>query len=404
MSKEKKNDLTVKIFALVIAIILWSYVMNEVNPRVTSPYRNIEVKYLNLDELERSGLALMSPQELKVDVKISGKRNDLKDISEKDIIAEVDLSGYSEGTKRVPIYLNVPTRVEVVDYSPKEVSFKFESIVSKEKPVNIKIIGELKSGYSLGKGEVKPQSVFLKGPKSWVNSVNEVLAAVDVTDRISDIKASFPIKLVDEKGKDIRGVEKDPNVVEVLLPIYKTKKVPIEIQTIGELPDDYQISNLKVTPKVVEIKGYEDVLSEISSIKTVPIDINDLLSNSSIDADLVLPEGVELVKSNIKVKVELNLERIITKSIELDFSDINVKNLEEGLFVENSDSIGNIVVNLKGQEKTLNNITKMSLIPEIDLSGLDEGTHEVKVNITDIEGVTVESVIPSNITIVLKKQ
>ncbi|WP_077368680.1 CdaR family protein [Anaerosalibacter sp. Marseille-P3206] len=404
MSKEKKNDLTVKIFALVIAIILWSYVMNEVNPRMTSPYRNIEVKYLNLDELERSGLALMSPQELKVDVKVSGKRNDLKDISEKDIIAEVDLSGYSEGTKRVPIYLNVPNRVEIVDYSPKEVSFKFESIVSKEKPVNLKIIGELDSGYSLGKGEVKPQSVFLKGPKSWVNSVNDVLAVVDVTDKTSDIKISCPIKLIDEKGKDIRGVEKDPNVVEVLLPIYKTKKVPIEIQTIGELPDDYQISNFKVTPKTVEIKGYEDVLSEISSIKTVPIDINELLSNSNVETDLVLPEGVELVKPNTKVKVELNLERIATKSIELEFNDINVKNLEEGLSIENGDSIGNVVVNIKGQERILNNITKASLTPEIDLSGLDEGTHEVKVNITDIEGVTVENIVPSDITIVLKKQ
>ena len=34
MSKEKKNDLTLKIFALIIAIILWSYVMSEVNPPI----------------------------------------------------------------------------------------------------------------------------------------------------------------------------------------------------------------------------------------------------------------------------------------------------------------------------------------------------------------------------------
>ncbi len=29
MSKEKENDITIKIFALIIAIILWSYVMSE---------------------------------------------------------------------------------------------------------------------------------------------------------------------------------------------------------------------------------------------------------------------------------------------------------------------------------------------------------------------------------------
>lgn len=404
MSKEKKNDLTIKIFALVIAIILWSYVMNEVNPKMEPEFKNIEVTYLNQAELERSGLFLMSPQSLTVNVKLSGKRNDIKNIDEKDIIAEVDLSGYSEGTKRVSINLKVPNKVDIVDYSPKEVAFKFEGIISKEKPVNLKIVGELETGYSLGKGEIKPQSVFVKGPKSWVNSVNEVIVFVDVTGKTSDIKGDFPIKLVDVDGKDVLGVEKDPNIVEVSLPIYKIKSVPIEVETIGELPDDYEISNFKVTPKVVEIKGYEDIISGISSIKTVPIDINELLSNRSIETDLVLPEGVEMVKPNLKAKVELNLERITTKSIELNFSDMTVKGLEEGLSIEDRDSIGTILVNLKGQERKLNNITNTSLSPEIDLSGLNEGTHEVNVTVSDIEGVTVESIVPSNITIVLKKQ
>lgn len=404
MSKEKKNDITIKIFALVIAIILWSYVMNEVNPKIEPEFKNIEVTYLNQAELERSGLFLMSPQSLTVNVKVSGKRNDFKDIDEKDIIAEVDLSGYSEGSKRVPINIKVPSKFEIVDYSPKEVVFKFESIISKEKPVNLKTVGELETGYSLGKGEIKPQSVFVKGPKSWVNSVNEVIAFVDVTGKTSDIKGDFPIKLVDVDGKDVRGVEKDPNIVEVLLPIYKIKSVPIEIETIGELPSDYEINSFKVTPKVVELQGYEEVLSQVTSIKTVPIDINELLNNKSIITDLDLPEGIDLVKPDLKVKVELNLERITTSTIELNFSDIMVKNLGENLYIDNEDSIGNITVNLKGQERILNTITKDSLSPEIDLFGLDEGTHDVNVNISDINNATIESIVPSNINIVLKKQ
>lgn len=403
MSKEKKNDITIKIFALVIAIILWSYVMDEVNPKMEPEFKNIEVTYLNQAELERSGLFLMSPQSLTVNVKLSGKRNDFKDI-EKDIIAEVDLSGYSEGSKRVSIDVKVPSKFEIVDYSPKEVVFKFESIISKEKPVNLKTVGELETGYSLGKGEIKPQSVFVKGPKSWVNSVNEVIAFVDVTGKTSDIKGDFPIKLVDVDGKDVRGVEKDPNIVEVLLPIYNTKSVPIEIETTGELPDDYEINNFKVTPKAVELRGYEDVLSQISSIKTVPIDINELLSKRSVITDLDLPEGVEMVNPDLKVKVELNLERITTSAIELDFSDIVLKNLGEDLYVDNEDTIGTIIVNIKGQERILNNVTKASLSPEIDLFELDEGTHQVNVNISHIEGVTVESIVPSSINIVLKKQ
>lgn len=404
MSKEKKSDLTIKIFALVIAIILWSYVMNDVNPRKTKEIKNIEVQMINQDELNRSGVVVMSPHEIKVDVKLSGRSKDVIKIKAKDIIAKVDLSGYSEGVKRVPVYIEAPNNVEIKDHSPKEVLFKFESIISKEKPVVLKTVGELEKGYSLGKGEVKPQSVFLKGPKSWVNSVSEVIAEVDVTNRTSDIKVSVPIKLVDEQGNDIRGVEKDPNVVEVEIPIYRTKKVPIEIETIGELPSDYEVNNFKVTPSVVELKGYEEVLKEVSSVKTVPIDINELIRNKSVETDLVLPEGVELVNPDLNVKVGLNLERITTKSFDLSFEDIIVNNLGEDLYIENRDTIGSIIVNLKGKEKRLNNINNSSIVAEIDLSRLDEGTHDVPINIQDIDGITIESVVPSSINIVLKKQ
>ena len=404
MSKERKSDLTVKIFALVIAIILWSYVMNDENPIRRTEIKDIEVSMLNQDELNHSGVVIMSPHEIKVDVKLSGRRKDIINIDEKDIVAKVDVSGYSEGEKRIPIYIEVPSNVELLDYSPKEVLFKFESIVTKEKPVVLKTVGKLGKGYSLGKGEVRPQSVFLKGPKSWVNSVNEVIAEVDVTNKTKDINVSVPIKLVDDQGKDIRGVEKDPNAVEVEIPIYRIKKVPIEIETIGELPEDYEINNFKVTPSVVELKGYEEALKDVTSIKTVPIDINELIRNKSVETDLVLPEGVELLNPDLKVKVGLNLERIITKSFDLSFDDITVNNLGEDLYIENKDTIGNITVNLKGQEKRLDSITSASIEAEIDLSRLDEGTHDVPINIKDIDGITVESVVPSSINIMLKKQ
>lgn len=38
MSKER-NDLTIKIFAFIIAVVLWSYVMSEVNPDISREYK-----------------------------------------------------------------------------------------------------------------------------------------------------------------------------------------------------------------------------------------------------------------------------------------------------------------------------------------------------------------------------
>ena len=53
-------------------------------------------------------------------------------VSESDIIAQVDLNGYSEGNVKVPVYVQVPSDVRIVDYSPKEILFKFDKIIRKK--------------------------------------------------------------------------------------------------------------------------------------------------------------------------------------------------------------------------------------------------------------------------------
>ena len=100
MSKEKENNITVKIFALVIAIILWSYVMSEVNPKITKEFRNIDVNFTNLDALDEASIVLVEPEELKINVKVTGRRSDVIKLTEDDIIAKTDLSGYTEGNKK----------------------------------------------------------------------------------------------------------------------------------------------------------------------------------------------------------------------------------------------------------------------------------------------------------------
>ena len=89
MSKEK-NDLTLKIFALIIAFALRSYVMSEVNPDRTDTIRNIPVVFNNLETLERQGLVLMEPKEATVTVRVKGRKFDMANFDSKKIKAFVD--------------------------------------------------------------------------------------------------------------------------------------------------------------------------------------------------------------------------------------------------------------------------------------------------------------------------
>ncbi len=95
--------------------------------------------------------------------------------------------------------------VDVVDYTPKEILFKFDKLVRRDSPVIVKTAGELPKGYTMGEPEVKPQSVYIEGPRTWVNSVSEVVALVNVSDITKDMNVTVPIKLVDDEGNDVRG-------------------------------------------------------------------------------------------------------------------------------------------------------------------------------------------------------
>ncbi|MCF6461526.1 CdaR family protein [Clostridium sp. Cult3] len=404
MSKEKKNDLTIKIFALIIAIILWSYVMSEENPTITKEFRNTEVSLSNYSSLERQGLVIMEPKDPKITIKISGKRNYVNRILEEDILASVDLSGYSEGSVKVPVYIDVPSEVRIVDYHPKEILFKFEKLVRKEAVVTVDTDGSLPQGYVLGEPEIKPQSVYIEGPRSWVDSVTDVVATVDLTNRTEDIKVTVPIKLIDEKGDDVRGVEKEQNLVDVFIPVYKVKKVPIELQTENQLPDNYEVMDISINPSEIEIKGKKEDLKNINSIKTMPIDINYLIGKRNVVVELDLPENISLVDPKKQVTITLNIEESRTKTFNYTLEDVDIINLSSGLIIDEGDLSKSFEVTIRGSSTKVDLLNKEDLSIELDLQGLEAGSHQAKLSVKDGEDFMVINIQPEDLNITLKEE
>lgn len=397
INKSKKNNLTIKIFALIMAIILWSYVMSEENPAITEEFKNIEVTFTNIATLEKQNLVVLEPNEATVNVKVSGKRNDLNNISEK-IIARVDLSGYQEGTVKVPVYIEVPDEVKLVDHSPKEILFKFDKLVRKEMPITIETVGELAKDHSLSEPVIKPQSIYIEGPKTWVDSVSKVVAFVDVTNKANDINVTVPIRIVDNEGNDVRGVTKDQNVVDVFIPVYQSKTVPIKIQTHGRLPDNYEVLDISVDPSSVKIQGKKDLLKDINSLNTKPIDINSLIEDNTVSVELELPEGVSLSNPDQSITVKLNVDESKTKTFDYTLQDANILNLDSKLRIADEDLIKSFAINVEGTGSKIDNLEKSDIVIELDLQGLDVGNHTVNIS-AKVEGVKIININPEAISI-----
>lgn len=403
MSKEK-NNITIKIFALLIAVLLWNTVMKTENPEWPKEIRNIPVTYSNAAALERLGLVIMEPKEVTVNVKVNGRKNDMKDFSAKNIVATVDLSGYREGQFKVPIkvsLINQKSSVVVDSWESKEVLFTFDKVIPKDIPISIEIEGQVPEGYLLGDVSSKSQFISIRGPRTWVNEVNKVVATIDVSDLTSDAIRSRPVQILDDQGNEVIGVDKVPSVIDINISVLKTNSIPIELITENELPENFTITNIEISPRDIAIKG-KNILS-IDKINTKPVDINSLLEQTSMEVELDLPEGVELLNPREKVLITYTIEETIVNSYDILLKNVILKNLDSTLSINTLDLERTIQISLKGIKSIIDEITEEDLIVEIDLLGLEEGTHPVEVKIGNIQGVTVDEIKPEPLEIQLIK-
>lgn len=401
MGKEK-NEWTLKIFALLIAIILWTYVMSEVDPRISENF-NVEVRFLNESSLERQGLVVLEPENATVRVRVSGRRSEIIKIKESDILAQVDLSGYSEGKVKVPVYVQAPGSVTIDDYSPREILITFDRIITREMPVTVETTGQVPEGVVLGTPEVKPQYVAIEGPRTWLNSVWKVIATVDVSQSTNDINVTRPIRIVDDEGNEVRGIYSNINVVDISIPLYNVKTVPIELRTENQLPESYEIVDITIIPSTVSIIGKKDVLQNINQINTQAVDILELMNNENVTVDLDIPEGVRLAEGEGQVTVTLNVEDIITKTLNFTLENVNILNLSPGLSIAEESMNKTFSITIKGRRSIVEALEAEDIELILDLQGLGEGSHNVEITVKE-EEFTLLTISPESIQVDLNSE
>ena len=399
-----KNNWTAKIFALVIAIFLWSYVMSEVNPIITAT-KGVDIRLNNLESLDRQGLVVMEPKTATISVKISGPKSDVDAITSANILAEVDLAGYSEGEMKVPVRVKLqdtPYNVKILDWEVRELLFKIDKLISKDISINVETIGEVEEGHILEDINREPQNITIKGPRSWVNEVSEARAVVDLTDRTSSTNESVPVQLLNGKGEEVRGVEKDPGIVELSIDISKTKTLPIELDTINELPENINIKDIQIYPKDIKVKASEG-LEELELIKTKAIDINNLIGKTSMEVELALPDGVKLVDPKQKISISYSIEETLGKEYIFSSDEISVRNLNPQYMIKKETIPSKVRVALNGPKSIFDNMSKENIKLYIDLKDIGLGKNEIEIKMEDIQGLSLVSIDPKSTEIELEE-
>ncbi|OHW62121.1 YbbR-like protein [Andreesenia angusta] len=402
------NKKTIVFLSIAISILLWSYVMGDINPSTTKQLLGMNVELI---EQEDESLVVTSDKDFKVDVKISGRRNDIYQIRRDDIRFKADLSGYDEGTHTVDVEMesNIRGGTADIDYSPKQIEVTIERIVSKSFKAELVTTGELPSGINPDMLEFPESEVSVTGVRSDVDSVDRVVASLDAGEVKNGQDIEVSLVPLDRAGNSVEGVKLSKSKLYVKVLSADIKIAKIEPKLVGEIPEGYEVSVAEVIPEKVKFI-YSGSQNAPAKVDTTEIDISGITESKEIDVELVLPEGMELaegVDKKVKVKLtvkevqdEQELEEEIEKTLDYSLSEIKFKNISEDLAVTNVNEAPDLVrVKISGEAQLLEGISKEDIALTVDFSEASEpGIYSLAIGYGEIPaGIRVISVGPESL-------
>lgn len=320
---KKNSDTKLKILSVLLAIFMWTFVINSTNPTVNKTFRNIPVVIKNQDGLEKSGYVIIdNDQTYTTNIKLKGTREKLVGLKPTNIYASIDIANLSEGVQSLEIKVDTPSGISVEELEPEDIALNIQKVIEKTLPVNPVINDKIKDGRIADVNEITPANITVKGPASLINKVDRAEVRIDDMSLLDGKIHNVPIKVLDRSGKVIEDINISHDDINISFIVYETKKVPIKVATTGFIDSNYMEISREVSPDTIVIKGKESLIRDVEEINTKPININRLRGTVSGEVKLDLPEGIEVYNGegliNYRIEIERKPEKEEKKAIEDD--------------------------------------------------------------------------------------
>jgi YbbR domain-containing protein len=373
ISKFFKNNLSLKIISLIVAIILWFFAISELNPERTQNLSNIPVEIINMDQLNRKNLTLVEDPASMVTIRIKGLVNDIRRVNDGSLKAVLDLGDIDwTGTQNMELEIvGLPPREISLERVP-EISVTINRIISKPIPVEIEVTGNGGDGYYVHEANAEPPSVTIYGAQSLVDSVVQGIVKVKLDQDEGTIKQSLPIELVDSVGNIVKSkyLNLRQESTMVTIPIHPVRTLGIRANIIGKPAEGFIVDDIIIDPSKVTINGYASIVNRLSTLLTEPIDIHDAIEDVHATVNLVKEEGVYIEPgqpSQVNVIVSIS-ETTIEKEIQL--TDVELRNIPEG-FEAVTEEGQTITIKIKGPYTLIQPLQAQNLAPHVDLALID---------------------------------
>ena len=268
----RERNIIPKLICIVLAVGFWAYIssIETGNLRFKVP-----VSYVNLDP----GLSVSKMSAKNVLVSIRGSREELKNVSVRNLKLYVDLASAEPGLAKT--YRIQEQKGEVpegfkIEYDPDRISVTVEKKIYKNVRIIPRYSGNVQKGYVVGRLRPVPEYVRIGGPADIVDKITAVYTEnISLDERKSTLKEIMKIERLDDYELEF-GVQK----VSVTVPVLENTgiqqiDVPVVIKN-RKKGYSYLPSSVSVKFNVVPPNGVvPDVKSYGAFIDALEIDFRD---------------------------------------------------------------------------------------------------------------------------------
>jgi YbbR domain-containing protein len=393
MDKLMDNPWFIKILALLLAVLLYTSVLNSDDKATsinipgetsTATLEEVPVKaYYDTDNLVVTGI----PET--VEVTIKGPMPHVQSAKTlRNFEVFVDLTDAEIGNKKLKFEIRDLSDKVKATINPESVSVSIQEKVTKEFKVEAEFnTSMIEEGYAAGQATVEPNKVKITGAKNVVDQITYVKATIDNKDSINQtITQEAQVQVLDKELNKL-AVLIEPETVKVTIPIKATNKtVPINVVEKGTTPDGIIIDSINLDIREAIITGDEEVLKETDNVR-VEVDLSKITENTTLELPVIIPNGVtkvnpQTVKATVTVKKEEE-EKTVSGI------PINIRGLSEPYDAVINDPVNHTIsLVINGPSGKVTGLNTEDFMIFIDLSGLAEGSHDVNIQVEGPPDVT----------------
>ena len=233
-----KNKFAAAALSVVIATLLWLYVITTVSPGTKQTFYNIPVVLGNESVLTERGLMITYQSATSVNLELSGTRTDLAKVNAGNITVKADLSNiYEPGNQIAVSYTtsfpgNVANNAFVTESrSPSRIYLNVERRVSKSIPVEVKWGGSVPDGFIADRENklLEYPTVQISGPESVANQIEKAVIEVDLTDQRESISwdSSYTLCNGADEPVDAELITTDVDQIHLEVRIQRVKDIAL---------------------------------------------------------------------------------------------------------------------------------------------------------------------------------